>query len=147
MLNGVKPADERTIVVGAGLVGCETALWLTDQGKPRRWSNRPQNPGAGGPLCHANSDMLQELMAFKAIKVMTSSVVDRPRTAASSSRPATRRLTSRRIRPSSAIGYIPSAPLRQVRNKVPEAYLFGDARRVQNIMYAIWDAYEVARSL
>ena len=24
----------------------------------------------------------------------------------------------------------------------PEAYLFGDARRVQNIMYAIWDAYE-----
>jgi 2-enoate reductase len=34
-----------------------------------------------------------------------------------------------------------------MRNKVPEAYLLGDARQVQNIMYAIWDAYEVARGL
>ena len=47
-----------------------------------------------------------------------------------------------------AVGYDSERRLYdEVRNKVPEAYLFGDARRVQNIMYAIWDAYEVARSL
>ena len=47
-----------------------------------------------------------------------------------------------------AIGYNSERRLYdEVRNKVPEAYLFGDARRVQNIMYAIWDAYEVARAI
>ena len=28
-----------------------------------------------------------------------------------------------------------------------DCYLLGDAKRVSNIMYAIWDAYEVARNL
>jgi hypothetical protein len=35
----------------------------------------------------------------------------------------------------------------EIRFDVPEVHLLGDARQVQNIMYAIWDAYEVARSL
>jgi len=29
--------------------------------------------------------------------------------------------------------------------KVPNLYLIGDARDVRNVMYSIWDAYELAR--
>ena len=47
-----------------------------------------------------------------------------------------------------AIGYRSERSLYdKVRNLVPEVYSFGDARQVSNIMYAIWDAYEVARSI
>jgi 2-enoate reductase len=30
---------------------------------------------------------------------------------------------------------------------LPEVYNVGDSRRVANIMYAIWDAYEVASNI
>ncbi|WP_304584155.1 hypothetical protein [Acutalibacter muris] len=33
------------------------------------------------------------------------------------------------------------------KNKLPEVRLIGDANNVSNIMYAIWDAYEVASTL
>ncbi|UNK16192.1 hypothetical protein MNQ98_16835 [Paenibacillus sp. N3/727] len=35
----------------------------------------------------------------------------------------------------------------EIQNEVPETYLLGDAKKVQNIMYAIWDAYEVVRTI
>ena len=34
---------------------------------------------------------------------------------------------------------------RQLEFDVPELYLLGDARKVSNIMYAIWDAFEVGK--
>ncbi|HEX3026958.1 MAG TPA: 2-enoate reductase, partial [Clostridia bacterium] len=44
-----------------------------------------------------------------------------------------------------AVGYTSENELyEQLRDEVPEIHLLGDARRVANIMYAIWDAYEVA---
>lgn len=30
---------------------------------------------------------------------------------------------------------------------IPNIHLIGDANKVQNIMYAIWNAYEVARNI
>ena len=30
---------------------------------------------------------------------------------------------------------------------IPEIYLLGDAKKVSNIMYAIWDAFEVANHI
>lgn len=47
-----------------------------------------------------------------------------------------------------AVGYSSQKDLyEEIRYDVPEVHLLGDARQVQNIMYAIWDAYEVARSI
>ena len=34
-----------------------------------------------------------------------------------------------------------------IRFEMPKVHLIGDASQVQNIMYAIWDAYEVARNI
>jgi 2-enoate reductase len=44
-----------------------------------------------------------------------------------------------------AVGYKEKADLyHELEFEVPEIYLLGDARRVSNIMYGIWDAFEVA---
>ncbi len=46
------------------------------------------------------------------------------------------------------IGYNPNRSLyEEIRFEVPNTYLGGDARRVKNIMYAIWDAFEVANGM
>ena len=36
---------------------------------------------------------------------------------------------------------------RALEGTVPELYLLGDARKVSNIMYAVWDAFEVANHI
>jgi len=47
-----------------------------------------------------------------------------------------------------AIGLKPEQELYQsLREKIPNLYLIGDSREAQNIMNAIWDAYEVARMI
>jgi 2-enoate reductase len=47
-----------------------------------------------------------------------------------------------------AVGYTPQQSLYEgIQNDVSEAYLIGDAKQVQNIMYAVWDAYEVTRNI
>ncbi len=149
VLNGVKPADDETVIIGAGLVGCELALWLTDKGKTTTIVEiAPKILAQAGPLCHANSAMLKELMEFRAIRVMTSSTVVRRVEGGFIVRTGDKETLVKAESAILAVGYDSERRLYdEVRNKVPEAYLFGDARRVQNIMYAIWDAYEVARSL
>jgi 2-enoate reductase len=149
VLNGDKPADDDTIIIGAGLVGCELALWLTDKGKKTTIVEiAPKILAQAGPLCHANTAMLKELMEFRTIRVMTSSTVERRVEGGFIVRTGDKETLVKADSAILAVGYDPERRLYdEVRNKVPEAYLFGDARRVQNIMYAIWDAYEVARAL
>ncbi|WP_237153539.1 oxidoreductase [Oryzibacter oryziterrae] len=151
VLNGVKPAGDQTIIIGAGLVGCETALWLYDQGKKVTVVELADHILAlAGPLCHANHDMLHELMEFKKIEVMTSSYVAAPTDGGFVVKSKEGDMETYVPADSAilAIGYTSERSLfEKVRNKVPEAYAFGDARAVSNIMYAIWDAYEVARAI
>ena len=47
-----------------------------------------------------------------------------------------------------AVGYRENDSLyQQLQFEVPELYLLGDAKKVSNIMYAIWDAFEVANHI
>lgn len=44
-----------------------------------------------------------------------------------------------------AIGYISQKSLYdEIKLEVPQTYLLGDTNQVQNIMYDIWNAYEVS---
>lgn len=149
VLNGVKQAGGKTIVIGAGLVGLETALWLHDQGKDVTVVELQKDILAlAGPLCHANHDMLVDLMKFKKIPVMTSSYISAPIAGGFIVKTGDQETEITADSAILAIGYTSERSLYEsVRNKVSEAYVFGDARQVQNIMYAIWDAYEVARAV
>ncbi|MFA9378633.1 MAG: FAD-dependent oxidoreductase, partial [Lachnotalea sp.] len=54
-----KDTGASTVVIGGGLVGCETALWLAQQGKKVTIVEALHKLLAvNGPLCHANSEML-----------------------------------------------------------------------------------------
>ncbi len=149
VLNGIKPAGESTIIIGAGLVGCETALWLYDQGKKVTIVELADRILAlAGPLCHANHDMLADLLEFKKIEVMTSSCVTAPAEGGFMVKRGGEQVFVAADSAILAIGYVSERSLyEKVRNKVPEVYTFGDSREVSNIMYAIWDAYEVARGI
>lgn len=149
VLNGVKDAGRKTIVIGAGLVGCETALWLHDQGKEVTIVElAPKILALAGPLCHANHDMLHDLLVFKKIPIMTSSYVAEPVEGGFKVKTGETETVVAADSAILAIGYTSERSLYdKVRNRVAEVYTFGDARQVSNIMYAIWDAYEVARSI
>ncbi|MET3602004.1 FAD-dependent oxidoreductase [Martelella mangrovi] len=149
VLNGVKDPGDSAIVIGAGLVGCETAMWLHDKGKKVTIVEMADDILAlTGPLCHANHDMLHDLMHFKKIGVMTSSRVTAPAPGGFKVVTGDAETLVEADSAILAVGYSSNRDLyNEVRNMVPEVYTFGDARHVSNIMYAIWDAYEVARSI
>ena len=149
VLLGKKDAGSSTIIIGGGLVGCETALWLADQGKKVTLVELQDGIlKVGGPLCHANEDMLKDLVKFKEIDLRVNTAViganedgfiiksgDKEEVVAADSAIV-------------AIGYISEKSLYdEIKFEVPKVHLLGDANQVSNIMYAIWNAYEVARNI
>ncbi len=49
--------------------------------------------------------------------------------------------------PYNGIDVLCSAKVTGYKDELDEVYLLGDARQVSNIMYAIWDAFEVANHI
>ena len=149
VLTGEKDCGDTTVVVGGGLVGCETALWLAEQGKRVTIVEALDRLMAvNGPLCHANKDMLERLIPYRGVKTVTSASVTGYRNGILSLVCGDE---EREIACDSvilAVGYQEEDSLyRQLEFDVPELYLLGDARKVSNIMYAIWDAFEVANHI
>ncbi len=137
------------VIIGGGLVGCETALWLKEQGKNVRIVEM-QNKilAVNGPLCHANSDMLEELIKFNKIEVLANSQVKEFKggklLVVSNEGDKTLECDSVIL----SVGYSEENSLySDIEFEIADAYLLGDARRVSNIMYAIWDAFEVASNI
>lgn len=149
VLLGEKDCGRETVVVGGGLVGCETALWLAQHGKKVTIVETLDGlMAANGPLCHANRDMLEALLPFQGVTVVTGAEVKCYRNGVLSLAAAGR---GREIPCDSvilAVGYREEDSLyRELEFDVPELYLLGDARKVSNIMYVIWDAFEVANHI
>ena len=149
VLNKEKDCGDKTVIIGGGLVGCETALWLAQQGKDvtivETMDNLLQN---NGPLCHANSEMLEELIPYNNIEVITNA------TATSYKNNQLKIKVDQSQQELAcdsvilAIGYQSEDSLYQeLKFDIPEIYLLGDAKKVSNIMYGIWDAFEVANHI
>ncbi|WP_418027982.1 FAD-dependent oxidoreductase [Paenibacillus sp. JJ1722] len=150
VLLGKKDPGASTVIVGGGLVGCETALWLADQGKKVTLVEMQEDIlTVGGPLCHANEDMLRDLVAYKDIHLLTNAKIvdanDQEFVLQNKDGEETILNADSAIL---AVGYTPQQSLYEdIQNEVSESYLIGDAKQVQNIMYAVWDAYEVTRNI
>ncbi len=134
-------------IIGGGLVGCELALWLRGQDKNVTIIEAlPKILAVNAPLCHANSDMLAAMIPFKGIHIVSSAKItgyDGKFVDVQTAADGTQKVKADTV--IAAIGYLPENELyEKLRPEVSELYLLGDARRVANIMYAIWDAYEVA---
>lgn len=144
-----KDCGKSTVIIGGGLVGCETALWLRKQGKKVTIVEALDRIlKVNGPLCHANSEMLDKLIPYNDIEVITNAKVSEYR---GGKLKMQTKDGSREIACDSVIlsvGYKEENSLyHELEFEVPEIYLLGDARRVSNIMYGIWDAFEVANHI
>ena len=137
------------VMIGGGLVGCETALWLRQQGKKVTIVEALDKILAvNGPLCHANKDMLERLVPYRGIQVVAGARVKEYRNGILTADTADGEKSIPCDSVILAVGYREEDSLyRQIEFDVPELYLLGDAKKVSNIMYGIWDAFEVANHI
>ncbi|PJI08633.1 MULTISPECIES: FAD-dependent oxidoreductase [Clostridium] len=149
VLLGKKDCGNTTVIVGGGLVGCELALHLAEKGKKVTIVEALSKILAlNGPLCSANSDMLEKLIPFKGIEVKANSKVKEYKDG------FLKMETENGIEELQcdsvilSVGYKEENSLyKELEFEVPEIYILGDARKVSNIMYGIWDAFEVANHI
>ncbi|MBP2628171.1 MAG: 2-enoate reductase [Firmicutes bacterium] len=149
VLTGIVNPGKDIIIVGGGLVGCELALWLARDGKNVTIVEvQDKLLALNGPICHANSDMLQQLIPYNGIKVLTSSrIIETTDKGALVDVNGNKQeiITDSVLL---AVGYSSVNLLYdELKYEIADLYLIGDARKVSNIMYAIWDAYEVAANI
>lgn len=144
-----KDCGDTTVVVGGGLVGCETALWLAQQGrKVTIVEALDKIMAVNGPLCHANKDMLEALLPYNGIEILTGAKVTEYRDGKLSVSLADGEKEIACDSVILSVGYKEEDSLyHELEFDVPEIYLLGDAKKVSNIMYAIWDAFEVANHI
>lgn len=148
-LLGKTPIGERVTVVGGGLVGCETALWLAQEGKRVTIVEALDRLMAvNKPLCHANSEMLERLLPFHGVETLVSSSMQKYEGGKIFVK------TPQGERQLDCDTVILSVGFREDRGvfdawetSAREIYLLGDAKKVANIMYAVWDAFEVANHI
>ncbi len=145
LLEQVNPGNDIAII-GGGLVGCETALWLKQQGKNVKIVEMQDKVLAvNGPLCHANSDMLEELIKYNKIEVISNAKVKEYKGGKLLVDLENGNIEVPCDSVVLAVGYNEENSLyNEIEFEIPDAYLLGDARGVSNIMYGIWDAFEVA---
>lgn len=144
-----KDPGQTVAIVGGGLVGCETALWLAQHGRKVILVEALSRLLAlNGPLCSANSEMLQLLIPYNGIEVLTDARVSSYHDGklALSVQGEARELACDSV--VLCVGYREENRLYQeLLPEVSELYVLGDAKKVANIHYAIWDAYEVANHI
>ncbi|WML32881.1 FAD-dependent oxidoreductase [Clostridium sp. OS1-26] len=143
-------AGNKVTIIGAGLVGCETGLWLRQMGKDVTIVEALPEilGGPHGGMPFMNYDMLKDLLNYNKVNTITSSLVKEitEKGAIIETKDGEKPIDADTI--IFAVGYRSNNSLyEKVENLADEVYLLGDAKNVKNIMYAIWDAYEIARQI
>ena len=150
VLLGAKKIGKEVIVVGGGLVGCETAVWLARQGKRVTLVEMLDELMNGKlPVPHVNKLMISDMLAFEKVKITTGArLVEISDEAVRCLDVHSQEIT---LQADSVVLSLGLSPDRQLYKKLmgvtANLYVVGDAREARNIMGAIWDSYEVIRNL
>ena len=149
ILKGKKSAGENVVIVGGGLVGCETGLWLRQQGKNVTIVEAQRKIiGGGKDICFANYSMLRDLLAFNKVDVFVNARVEAVNESSVMVKTPEGEKEFKADTVIVAVGYRSNSSLydsMRTSNKI--IYNVGDSRNVHNIMYAIWDSFQLAREL
>ena len=148
LMNQKDPGDG-VVVVGGGLVGCEMALDLAQKGKKVTILEAlPKIMAVNGPICSANKEMLEELLPFHGVNIICNAKVTGFKDGAVSYETAGKAEKLDADSVILSVGYRSADELyHELEFDVADLYLLGDAGKVSNIMYAIWDAFEVANHI
>jgi 2-enoate reductase len=145
-----KKTGETVVVIGGGRVGCETAIWLAQQGKKVTVVEKLDKlMSTDPPVPRMNKMMLLDLLRFHKVDILTNTslfeVKDNEIVVINKSFSKHTLKTDTVV---IAVGLAPDQDLyRELQGKIHNLYLIGDSRQARNIMGAIWDAYEVARTI
>lgn len=144
------PAGDKVLVIGGGLVGCEVALWLAQQGK--QVSIAEMLPfilgGMHSEIPFMNKSMLEDLLKYHKVAIHTGAKVLRvdPGTVTMEKDNATEQVAADVV--VMAAGYQACDGLyRSLKDCGKPVFNIGDSRKFHNIMQAIWDGFEVGRSI
>ena len=136
-------------VVGGGLIGCETALWLAQQGKkvtilemlPQLMSTR-YHPDYNRVML---LDLLEHLRVAVLAGVRVQEIIDTGVMVVDSEG------QRREVKANTvilAVGLKPDNSLyKSLAGEIAEVHAIGDCQEPVNVMKAIWDAYEVGRCI
>jgi len=150
ILLGKRNTGNLIAVIGGGLVGCETALWLAKQGKKVTIVEMAKDIMIiGKPVPYMNRMMLIDLLKFNKVNILTNTsllkieedkVILINKNFTKISLPIDTLIL--------AVGFSPNQELYQaLYGKFSEIYQIGDANKPRNIMNAIWEGNEVARNI
>lgn len=149
VLMGRVHVGDQVVIIGGGLVGCETGLWLAQKGKQVTIIEM-QKEILGGPhgMPFMNYSMLTDLMKYHHMQVLTNTMVEEVKddsvTVVQNGIAST--LSADTV--ISAVGYKSENTLYEaIRDLNKPVYNIGDSNQVHNIMYAIWNAYEIVRNI
>ena len=108
----------------------------------------PELLGGHGKLPHMNEFMLMDLLKFNKIGTYTSAQVVDTRPGAVTVQQDGKQVELPADTLIAAVGYLSENSLyQQIKDMDIPVYNIGDSSQVHNIMYAIWNAYELARDL
>jgi 2-enoate reductase len=150
LFRGKKMAQGKVLVLGGGLIGCEIALWLAQQGKKVTIVETLNDLMiAGIQVQHMNRLMLLDLLKFHQVEVFSNtSLLEVSKDGILLLDGDSRKRNFHADTIVLAVGLQPDRELYEaLRGQVPNLYTIGDSRKAQNIMNSIWDAYEVARMI
>lgn len=140
---------ENIVVVGGGLVGCETALWLAQKGKKVSvLEMMPEILGGHGTIPHMNEFMLVDLLKFHNVNIYTNACITMTKENSVEVKQKDKVLEIPADTLITSVGYISDNKLyEELKDLNIPVYNIGDSNKVHNIMSAIWDAYELARNI
>jgi 2-enoate reductase len=150
LLLGKKNAGEKVFILGGGLIGCETALWLAQHGKKVTIGEMAGDlMVAGIPVQHMNRMMLLNLLKFHGVDTIVNSTLLEVRDGGVLLIDTCFEKKMLRIDTVVlAVGLSADQALhKSLRGQTPKVFLIGDSRTPQNVMGAVWDAYTVANAL
>ncbi len=149
LLSGKKKAGKKVLVVGGGLIGCETALWMAQQGKQVTIVEiLPALMSGGIPVPHINRLMLLDLIGFYNIDVLTQTKLERLEGDNAILEQDSGRQLLQVDNIIIAAGLEPEDGLyKQLKREFSPVFLIGDCRQPGNVMNAIWNACDIAREI
>lgn len=150
LLKGNSDPGKHTIIIGGGLSGCEVAIWLSQKGCRVSIVEMLDDVMIGGaPVPTQVKLMVTDLMIRHGVNVHTSSKVEHITEAGVVISGKSRKLPILKADTVVlAMGMTPENSLADALDaKMEHSFRIGDCRSPENVMNAVWDAYEVARSL
>jgi 2-enoate reductase len=145
LLLGKKKAGDSVVVMGGGLVGCETGLWLSLQGK--RVTIVEMLPELATGLFASNRTMLLAMLAQGKVHFIVRATIEE--ITDECVKIIDRDFKRSEVRCNTvalALGLEPQRELYEsLKNEMAEVYMIGDCKESANILRAIWDGYMIGR--